>query len=171
LTTGAPEPHGSGRLPDLGPHGEGWVVGQFVLLALLVLAGLPWLGRLWPETPIGWLGFLSGATMIAVGGVVLIRAFAELGDSLSPLPRPRPEAHMIESGIYAHVRHPIYAGLMLAALGWSALTSSPAALAVALVLAAFLDAKARREEAWLIERYGGYAEYRRRSKRFLPGIY
>ena len=40
-----------------------------------------------------------------------------------------------------------------------------------MVLAALLDAKARREETWLLERYDAYAEYRRRSKRFVPGIY
>lgn len=147
-------------------------MGQFVLLALLLLASLPGLRRgLWPETAIGWLGFVAGATLIGVAGLVLVRAFADLGESLTPVPRPRPDARLVESGIYAHVRHPIYAALMLASVGWSSLTSSLSAFAVALVLVVFLDAKARREEAWLAERYTAYVEYRRRSKRFLPGIY
>jgi protein-S-isoprenylcysteine O-methyltransferase Ste14 len=87
------------------------------------------------------------------------------------MPRPRAEARLIESGIYARLRHPIYAGLMLAGLGWSVVTASLPALLVALLLAAFLDAKARREEAWLLDHYPGYADYRHRSKRFVPGIY
>lgn len=78
---------------------------------------------------------------------------------------------MIDSGIYARLRHPIYAGIIFASLGWSALTGSLGALVASLLLAVFLDAKARREEIWLLERYDAYADYRRRSKRFLPGIY
>ena len=148
------------------------MVGQFVLLVLLLLAGLPGLRRgLWPQTPTGWLQFGAGVTLIGVAGVVLVRAFADLGESLTPVPRPRPDARLVESGIYAHLRHPIYAAVMLASIGWSSFTSSLSAFAVALVLVVFLDAKARREEDWLVERYAAYAEYRRRSKRFLPGIY
>lgn len=78
---------------------------------------------------------------------------------------------MIDSGIYTRLRHPIYAGLMLAGFGWSALTQSVGAFLVALLLAALLDAKARREETWLLVRYDAYEAYRRRSKRFVPGIY
>ena len=87
------------------------------------------------------------------------------------MPRPRRDGRLIDTGIYARLRHPIYAGMIVAAFGWSALTGSLGALVATLLLAVFLDAKARREEAWLLERYDGYADYRRRSKRFLPGIY
>jgi protein-S-isoprenylcysteine O-methyltransferase Ste14 len=45
------------------------------------------------------------------------------------------------------------------------------ALVLALGLAAVLDLKARREEAWLVVRYPGYAAYARRTRRFLPGLY
>ena len=34
-----------------------------------------------------------------------------------------------------------------------------------------LDLKARREEAWLSERFEGYAAYMRRTRRFIPGLY
>jgi protein-S-isoprenylcysteine O-methyltransferase Ste14 len=87
------------------------------------------------------------------------------------VPRPRPDGRLVTTGIYSHVRHPIYAGMILAGIGWSAITRSLAAFAVALLLGALLDAKARREEAWLVERYPDYEEYRRRSKRFVPRVY
>jgi protein-S-isoprenylcysteine O-methyltransferase Ste14 len=38
-------------------------------------------------------------------------------------------------------------------------------------LAVWMDLKARREEAWLLARYPGYAAYRARSRRFVPRIY
>ena len=87
------------------------------------------------------------------------------------MPRPRADGRLIDTGIYARLRHPIYAGMIFASFGWSVLTGSIGAFVAAFVLAVFLDAKARREEMWLLERYDAYAEYRRRSKRFLPGIY
>jgi protein-S-isoprenylcysteine O-methyltransferase Ste14 len=171
LTDGATAPGSRRRLPDLGPRGEGWVIGQFALLALLVVVSLPQVPTLWPASGIGWARLSAGLVAIAVGGWLAVRAFTDLGESLTPMPRPRADGRLVESGIYARLRHPIYAGLMLAGIGWSVLTASLPALIVALLLAAFLDAKARREEEWLLDHYPGYADYRRRSKRFVPGIY
>ncbi|HTX71030.1 MAG TPA: hypothetical protein VMH50_18030 [Thermoleophilia bacterium] len=45
------------------------------------------------------------------------------------------------------------------ALGWS-LVSSPAALPPWSVAVVFLDAKRRREEAWLVEKHPEYEDYR-----------
>jgi protein-S-isoprenylcysteine O-methyltransferase Ste14 len=69
------------------------------------------------------------------------------------------------------VRHPIYLGVLLSALGWALLKASVVALGLAIGLAVLLDLKARREEAWLDERYPDYADYARRTRRFVPGIY
>ena len=171
MTDGATAPGSRGRLPDLGPRGEGWVIGQLALLALLVVVSLPQLSTLWPASGIGWARLAAGLVAIAVGGWLAVRGFTDLGNSLTPMPRPRADGRLIESGIYARLRHPIYAGLMLAGIGWSVVTASLPALLVALLLAAFLDAKARREEAWLLDQYPGYADYRHGSKRFVPGIY
>jgi len=165
----APPPR-RGWPPDLGPRGEGWVVGQFVLLALIAVLGAPGLAVL-PSSLTGWIRVLAGLAAIMVGGWLILRGFADLGDSLTPMPRPRSDGRLIEAGIYRRLRHPIYAGLICAALGWAGMTARLGALLVAILLAAFLDTKARREEAWLMDRYEGYADYRRRSKRFLPGIY
>jgi protein-S-isoprenylcysteine O-methyltransferase Ste14 len=38
-------------------------------------------------------------------------------------------------------------------------------------MALLLDAKARREEVWLLETYPAYAAYRRRVRRFFPYLY
>jgi len=165
--------HGANpRLPDLGPHGEGWVLGQLVLLGLVIVlgtrSGIPSLGN---AGFMGWLSFVLGAGGLAIGAWLLLRGIVDLGRSLTPLPRPRADARLVESGIYATLRHPIYAGMIAASVGWGIFTRSPAALVVALLLAALLDGKARREEAWLLERYPPYAAYRLRTRRFLPGVY
>jgi protein-S-isoprenylcysteine O-methyltransferase Ste14 len=169
LTTGARAP--GSRLPDLGPRGEGWVVAQVILIGLIFVAGLTGIRNPWPTSVIGWGASIAGLACMLLGASVVGRAVHDLGASLTPVPRPHPGASLVVTGVYRRIRHPIYAGLMLGAVGWSGLTRSLAALVVALLLIAILDAKARREEQWLMERYDGYADYRRRSKRFMPGVY
>ena len=48
---------------------------------------------------------------------------------------------------------------------------NPLGVFLALLLLGFFDLKSRREEAWLIEVYRDYADYRRRVKKLIPGIY
>ena len=109
--------------------------------------------------------------LIFLEGLVSYPSFDALGPSLSALPAPRPDGELVVTGVYRRVRHPIYAGVIGVALGWAFFVVSPAALVVALALAAWLDLKSRREEVWLLERYPGYAAYRRGTARFVPGAY
>ncbi len=77
----------------------------------------------------------------------------------------------METGAYRLARHPIYGGLIIAAAGWGLLMASPVALLLAAVLLGFFDLKSRREELWLADGYPGYAAYRARTRRLLPGLY
>lgn len=157
------------RLPALGPRGEGWFALQLVLLAAVAAAGI-FLG---PD--IGGAARLAagvvGAALLAGGLGVAAWGIRDLGRSLTPLPRPVADATLVERGVYARVRHPIYAGVLASAVGWALVTASLPALVLALLLAALLDLKARREEAWLRQRYPGYAAYAQRTWRFVPRIY
>ncbi len=51
------------------------------------------------------------------------------------------------------------------------MTANTTRLALAGVVLLFFDAKARREEAWLVEKYSAYAAYRREVRKLLPGLY
>ena len=155
------------RLPDLGSLGQGWVILQLALLTLITLAGTAdpaWSGALGAATS------ALGAAAIVVGALLMFLGARALGASFTPLPRPLETARLVETGIYAQVRHPIYGGLMVAAFGYGGLTASPLALVLAAILAALLVAKTIREEAWLVERYAGYPDYRRRTRRFFPRL-
>jgi protein-S-isoprenylcysteine O-methyltransferase Ste14 len=154
------------RLPALGPRGEGWVLVQGVLLVLVFAAGWS-LGPDW-SGPLRVAAGVVGALLI-VGGIVLaVSGAVELRGALTPLPRPRDGAELVETGAYALVRHPIYGGLILAAFGWALVQASMVAIGLAGVLAAFLWVKSVREEAWLVQRFPDYAGYRARTPRFIP---
>jgi protein-S-isoprenylcysteine O-methyltransferase Ste14 len=155
------------RPPALGPRGEGWVAIQLLLYGAVGAAGL--LGPSWPtDSRLRRLGALA----LAVGGTaMMVRGAVALGRSLTPNPMPRDGRELREEGIYAVIRHPIYGGVILSALGWS-LWLSPAALVPTAATGAFLDLKSRREEMWLVERYSRYRDYRARVRnRFLPLVW
>jgi len=155
------------HLPSLGPRGEGWVAIQFVLLTAVAAAGL--LGPAWDGTA-RIATSAAGLVLIAAGLVLSVRGLRDLSDALTPLPYPRDGAELVETGVYAHARHPIYGGLVMAAFGWGLLAASPAAITLAAVLLGFFELKSRREEVWLDERFSGYAAYRERTRRLIPWI-
>ncbi len=153
------------KLPTLGPRGEGWVAIQLILLAAIGLAGT--LGPAFDGTA-RTVAIIAGVALIATGVTMGLLGVRDLGANLTPLPYPRDDARLVETGIYARVRHPIYGGLVLAGAGWGLSTASPIALVLALTLLGFFSLKARREEAWLSIRFPDYPAYRLRTRALIP---
>jgi protein-S-isoprenylcysteine O-methyltransferase Ste14 len=141
---------------------------QLVLFALLAVAGS--VGPAWGD-PWLTLGRAVGAVHVGAGGIVAGRGLVGLRENLTPVPHPVGGGRLVAHGIYGVVRHPIYAGIILASVGWGLVTASPAALAVAAGIGVFFDLKSRREEDWLLEAYPAYADYRRRVRKLLPLLY
>ena len=156
------------RLPSLGPRGEGWVALQVVGFAFVGITGL--LGPAWGE-PWRAVGLASGGGLVIVGAVIAVLGVVGLRENLTAVPRPIEGGRLVDTGVYGMVRHPIYTGIVTAAVGWGLATASPAALVAAAMLGAFFDLKARREEAWLLAAYPGYAAYRARVRKLVPFIY
>jgi protein-S-isoprenylcysteine O-methyltransferase Ste14 len=156
------------RLPSLGPRGEGWVLLQGVLIVLVVAAawklGPDWSGPLRP------LGYAVGMAGLGAGLLLILRGVRDLGPAMTSVPRPRDGAVLVETGVYGFVRHPIYSGVLLAALGGAIFQASLVALGLAVCLAAVLWLKSIVEERWLATRYPGYAAYRGRTGRFIPRV-
>ena len=117
------------------------------------------------------LGRAVGLPFVLVGAALLSAGSRQLGRNLTPLPRPKADTVLVEDGIYGAVRHPLYSGIIFLLFGSALASGRLARLAVALAAVGFFDAKARREEAWLIERFPEYAGYRRRVRKFIPGLY
>ena len=154
-----------------GRRGEWYVVIQFAIFLLIAFGP-----RTWPGLP-GWgypfvrIGTLTGGCLLVLGGLFTAAGFYSLGANLTVLPRPRENARLVETGAYRLVRHPIYSGIFSAALGWGMWLHSWLAIGYALILFMVLDAKARREERWLLEKFPEYAAYQKRVARLIPFIY
>lgn len=152
-------------------RGGWWVGAQFGLLFALVLAppDLPWLPDLpvWTGQGVLIAGFILGGCGAALAGIGLLH----LGANLTPFPRPRDDGALVQHGVYAIVRHPIYSGIILGAFGWSLVRGSSVALALSVALLVFFHFKSRREERWLVERYPEYSDYQKRVKKLIPFIW
>lgn len=156
------------RVPDLGPRGEGWVALQAVLFVAVIATGIA--GPFWAG-PVRAIGALAGLALIAGGIALIAGGVVALRRQLTAFPRPVDDGQLVEDGAFGLVRHPMYGGGVLFAIGWGLLMASVPTLLCGVVLALFFDLKSRREEAWLGEVFPTYAEYRRRTPRLIPWIY
>jgi len=149
-------------------RGGGWIIAQvFMLLIAFTLPlwqGLPDSGLATGWRFIGW-------GLIVAGFAVFMAGAATLGRALTPFPMPLADATLRTQGIYRWVRHPIYAGVLAAAFGWSLIRLSLAGLLFDIVLFVFFDRKAAREETWLISKYPDYPAYCRKVRKLIPWVY
>jgi protein-S-isoprenylcysteine O-methyltransferase Ste14 len=143
-----------------------WVLAQSVLMLTVIGLAVRFPGD-WTNLPV----IAAGGALFLLGGGVGLAGVAVLGRSRTPFPKPPDHARFVQHGIYSVMRHPLYVSVVLASVGWALIWQSGPALAVAVLLAPFFDAKARHEERWLRARFPEYAEYQRRVRRFIPWVY
>ena len=143
-----------------------WVVGQFLLIILALLAGIFWTAE-WGKgafRALGWFFIVAGA-FCGVSGVLA------LGRNLTPFPEPSAKAELVTRGIYGWIRHPLYTAVGCEGIGWGLVRGSLPALLFAGLLLVLLVRKARREEAHLAKSFPEYQGYARRVKGFIPWLY
>lgn len=151
-------------------RGGWWVVAQLPLLLLAYVVPLRY-GRALPIEQLDLPGGVGVALLVA-GVLQTAVGMLTLGRGLTPYPRPLEGAVLRTQGAYAIVRHPIYGGILFMSIGWSLFQHSLAGLGVAVLLLLFFDRKAALEERWLMQKFPeGYALYRQRVRKLIPGIY
>jgi protein-S-isoprenylcysteine O-methyltransferase Ste14 len=156
---------------------DGWgyiivrIIGSLALVTFLVLYAInpPWLRVLCVPFP-GWLRWAGIFLGVASFGLCAW-ARAALGKEWSPYLPIQQEHHMVTSGPYACIRHPIYAAYLFFMTAIALVTASwffVGLLAVSIVVFALRIPK---EELMLIEVFGAqYAEYMRRTGGLLPRL-
>lgn len=158
-----------GKNISFSARGGWWVVAQAPVM--LLAAGLPpWTRAAWAFRPdqslqaLGWMLFVVGVALAWSG----VRTF---GRALTPFPRPSDNAVLRQQGVYGIVRHPIYAGLILGAIGWALAWMSWPGLVYVVPLAIFFDRKATYEENLLRAKFRAYGSYQKKVKKLIPWVY
>lgn len=112
---------------------------------------------------------VAGGALTAVGAAVATWAVGSLGDAVSPYPEPRPRTDLVQRGPYRLVRHPVYSGLVVSAVGLAMAARSRPGLVGSAAIGVFFSLKARYEESRLRLAVPGYAAYQRRVRgRLIP---
>ena len=138
-----------------------WVAAQFAMMLALLVAGLLWHGQ-WP----GNAAPAIGGALVLAGAWLGIAGVRVLGMNRTPFPEPKLGSQLITTGVYARVRHPLYASVIALGFGWALLWRNGPALALAAAQVFFFYAKARVEERLLRERFPEYSDYIRRVPLF-----
>jgi protein-S-isoprenylcysteine O-methyltransferase Ste14 len=154
-----------------GTYGEWFVVAQIALIVLVFFGprNIP----AWPSwtAPFTWLGSTMGGVIMLAGILLLVVAIFRLGSNLTPVPYPKDEGTLIETGPYRFVRHPMYCGGILISFGWGLLVHGWLTLGYAIIMLVFFDVKSRREEQWLKAKFSDYGEYQKRVRKLIPFVY
>jgi len=136
---------------------------QLALIAALAVLALP--------------AFLRGHA--PAGAWVLAAAGALLGlwalscnrpGNFNIRPTPREGGQLVQQGPYRWIRHPMYTAVIACGLACAWAGNSFWGWAGVAALVAVLATKATFEERWMLAGHPGYAAYRTRTWRFLPGI-
>lgn len=153
--------------------------GRAAVLLLFSAAGAYVIGTLWIALPIspsggleqflevlGLILFMSGVGLYVWGRLALGSLFAV---STSTAVQLHANHHLVQSGPFAFVRHPMYLGMITALIGLVMTYRTWAPVVLALIFAVALPLRARREERALAHTFGReWHAYARRVPGWVP---
>ncbi|HET7839646.1 MAG TPA: isoprenylcysteine carboxylmethyltransferase family protein [Rectinemataceae bacterium] len=118
------------------------------------------------------LGLRLGFLPLAILGILLFaRSHADLGSRWSPDLELAPDHELVTGGVYARIRHPMYAGGALFYLGLALANADALVVACCLAMVILQDARIGREEEMMAGRFGdAYQAYRARTGRYFPRL-
>jgi protein-S-isoprenylcysteine O-methyltransferase Ste14 len=115
----------------------------------------------------GFAADVLGWLLVGVGSVLILAALLALRSRAAV---PSVHDSLVKQGPYAHVRHPIYSGMLLE-FGGLVLMVPTQAVALACVLGVgWILIQAKLEELDLLQRLPPYREYMERVPRFIPRL-
>lgn len=126
----------------------------------------------WHFIPVTASTVYMGLALTVVGLAFSVWARFSIGRNWSPQIETKEDHQLIGHGPYAFVRHPIYAGFMLATLGSAiAIGECRGLLALVLIVTAW-GYKARLEEEAMLDQFGAeYERYRQKVKGLIPFVW
>jgi protein-S-isoprenylcysteine O-methyltransferase Ste14 len=107
--------------------------------------------------------FRTGTVLCVAGLLLLAVALVTLRRVIQVAPAPRAGGHLVATGIYRHLRHPIYTAMAAIVAGLFLRRPTIAVAVAGAMVIGFLLVKARYEESLLRVAYPDYDRYRART--------
>ena len=152
--------------------GNNWIFLPMLLVGLL----LGWLPphadryNLWTfgGPPVRYVGL----GMFVAGTALRIGAVRVLGPRHSVWVAVQDGHRLVTAGLYRLIRHPSYAGALLALFGWPLAFRSWVGVLLALLIVFPIVSRMKAEEDLLVQEFGEeYVAYKHRTRRLIPFIY
>jgi protein-S-isoprenylcysteine O-methyltransferase Ste14 len=145
------------------------ITGMLVLPVIYVFTGWPQLADYQFRPAFAWLG----GAVFASSLWLFYRTHKDLGRNWSVTLQVREQHALVTSGVYRHVRHPMYAAFWLWALAQTLLLPNWIAGPAGLIgFGTLFFLRVGREEELMLETFRDeYRQYMACTSRILPGIY
>ena len=137
--------------------GEWYLFTQILLILLHLIPPYPKIENV--GFSINTFCLIFGLIILIQGLIIVIKAFIDLGENLTPLPYPMNESILIKNNSYQNVRHPLYKGLLYISSARFLLSLSIIHLCLLILLAYTLKIKALKEEEKLKIKFPEYIKY------------
>ena len=161
------------RLSRRNPEDHGSSIRIFVLLAVcFIISFIFRRAGAGTVTIPDWLGW--GSIGIMVFGIAFRQyAITVLGAYFSPVIRVQEGQQLIQSGPYRYIRHPTYAGMLLAFYSAGLALGNWIILAAFVLLPTIAIVRRIKAEELMLERHFGkiYREYRLKTRALIPFLY
>jgi protein-S-isoprenylcysteine O-methyltransferase Ste14 len=113
-----------------------------------------------------------GLLLCSIGVAVRVSALKALGEYFSAYVTLQPNHRLVQHGIYATIRHPLYLSLILAPTGIALVFASWLALPILILSLIFVFERIRLEEHLLAAHFGSeFEDYRRRTRKLIPSLF
>jgi protein-S-isoprenylcysteine O-methyltransferase Ste14 len=142
------------------------IAGRLLVTAQFALIG--WL--IWPLTPQRW----SPSALVLLGCAAVLglwTLFHNRPGNFNIHPEPKASGTLVTGGPYRYMRNPMYSAVLLFAAAEVVAYRDIWKIACWVALALVLLGKALLEERFLRACFPDYAEYARRVRRFIPGVF
>lgn len=123
--------------------------------------------RTHPSMPV----VISGSLLAAAGIVVRVSGHLQLNGAFSQYVEKQPGHRLVQSGMYAKIRHPMYVGSILLFIGMPLVIGVTWAWIFSALGVGGIMFRIRKEEAFLATELVGYREYMRNTWRLLPYVF
>jgi protein-S-isoprenylcysteine O-methyltransferase Ste14 len=140
------------------------VAVQFLLIAAVAVLAAPAFAR--GRVPLAAWAFGGAGVLLGLWALCWNRP-----GNFNIRPTPRAGGYLVEQGPYRWIRHPMYTAVIACGVAGAIAAATLAAWMAAAALAAVLAVKAAYEERGMLAEHPGYAAYRARTNRFVPGLY
>lgn len=153
-----------------------WIAGVGFVVALAVAVSAPileWTKVVAPVAVLNAVWIQAVGMIVATAGIVAtVHSQLEMGDAWRIGVDERETTMLVDTGVFARVRNPIYAGMFVFVIGMALVTPNFVAFAGFLLLFVSIELQVRRvEEPYLLQKHGHvYGAYAGSVGRFVPGI-